>query len=173
MVYVDTNVLVYISVNQGEEKRDLAAQIVRKLIKENKLFISPLTIQEFIFTLAKLDIESEQMTQDVNYYMDFVEKSIDKNILKNAYALCKEMNFCKNISDIIHLKLAEQYCQKLVTFDEDFKKFKNRSNIEIEIFSTAKKIKAVKDQIKDSPDMQEDVKKVISKTNKDDKNKNG
>ncbi|UCH98738.1 MAG: PIN domain-containing protein [Candidatus Aminicenantes bacterium] len=59
--------------------------------------------------------------------------TIDKNILKDAYALCKEINFCRNINDGIHLKVAEQYCNKLVTFDKDFKKFLNRTTIEIEI----------------------------------------
>ena len=47
--------------------------------------------------------------------------------------LCKKMNFCKNINDVIHLKLAERYCRKLITYDTDFKKFKNKTNIKIEI----------------------------------------
>jgi predicted nucleic acid-binding protein len=65
--------------------------------------------------------------------MEYIQQSIDKNILKNAYALCKEINFCKNINDGIHLKVAEQYCNKSVTFDKDFKKFMNPTTIEIEI----------------------------------------
>ena len=133
MVYVDTNVLIYIIVNQGDEKRNIAARLIRKLIENNELFLSPLTIQELIFTLAKLNIDLNQVTGDVNFYMEYIQQSIDKNILKNAYALCKEMNFCRNINDGIHLKVAEQYCNKLVTFDKDFKKFMNRTTIEIEI----------------------------------------
>jgi predicted nucleic acid-binding protein len=133
MVYVDTNVLIYITVNQGEEKRDIAARLIRKLIEDNELFLSPLTIQELIFTLAKLNIDLDQVTRDVNFYMDYIQHTIDKNILKDAYALCKEINFCRNINDGIHLKVAEQYCNKLVKFDKDFKKFLNRTTIEIEI----------------------------------------
>lgn len=133
MVYVDTNVLIYISVNQGDEKQKKAAKRVRELIKDNKFFISPLTIQEFIFTLAKLKIESGQMDSDVNVYMKHVREAIDKGILSEAYALCKALNYCKNLNDAIHLKMAERYCKKLITFDKDFKKFRSQTKLKIEI----------------------------------------
>ena len=137
MVYVDTNVLIYITVNQGEEKREIAARLIRKLIEDNELFLSVLTIQEFIFTLAKLNIDLNQVSGDVNFYMDYIQQTIDKGVLKNAYKLCKEINFCRNINDGIHLKIAEKYCDKLVTFDKDFKKFMNRTTIEIEILKVS------------------------------------
>ena len=133
MVYVDTNVLIYIIVNQGEEKRDIAARLIRKLIEDNQFFLSTLTIQELIYTLAKLNIDLNQVTGDVNFYMEYIQQSIDKKILKDAYTFCKEMNFCRNINDGIHLKIAEQYCNKLVTFDKDFRRFMNRTTIAIEI----------------------------------------
>ncbi|MDQ1354533.1 MAG: hypothetical protein QG657_4842 [Acidobacteriota bacterium] len=133
MVYVDTNVLIYISADQGEEKRNTAAKLVRKLIENNELFLSPLTIQEFIFTLAKLKIDLNQISRDVDFYLDYVQQSIDKDILTDAYTLCKRLNQCKNINDVIHLKLAERYCRKLITFDNDFKVFQNKTKIKIEI----------------------------------------
>jgi predicted nucleic acid-binding protein len=133
MVYVDTNVLIYISVNQDGQKRDTATRIIRELIKNDEFFLSTLTLQEFIFTLAKLNIDLDQVSQDINFYMDYVHHSIDKNILKAAFALCKKINFCKNFNDAIHLKLAEQYCQKLITYDNDFRRFKDSTNIEIQI----------------------------------------
>ncbi|MCX6584080.1 MAG: PIN domain-containing protein [Candidatus Aminicenantes bacterium] len=133
MVYVDTNVLIYISADQGEEKRNTAAKLVRKLIENNELFLSPLTIQEFIFTLAKLKIDLNHISRDVDFYLDYVQQSIDKDILTDAYALCKRLNQCKNINDVIHLKLAERYCRKLITFDNDFKVFQNKTKIKIEI----------------------------------------
>ncbi len=133
MVYVDTNVLIYISVDQGDEKRSTAAKLVRKLIENNELFLSPLTIQEFIFTLAKLKIDLNQISRDVDFYLDYVQQSIDKDILTDAYALCKRLNQCKNINDVIHLKLAERYCRKLITFDNDFRVFQNKTKIKIEI----------------------------------------
>jgi predicted nucleic acid-binding protein len=41
----------------------------------------------------------------------------------------------KSINDIIHLKVAEQHCNKLITFDSDFRSLRSFSNIEIEIIS--------------------------------------
>ncbi len=133
MVYVDTNILIYITANQGVEKQEIAAKLVRNLIENDEFFLSPLTMQEFIFTLAKLNINWRQVTDDVDFYMDYIQKTIDKDILIEAYNLCKKMNFCKNINDAIHLKVAEKYCRKLITFDKDFKKFKENAIIEIEI----------------------------------------
>lgn len=133
MVYVDTNVLVYISVNQGEEKQEQSVKRVRELIEKEKLFLSPLSIQEFIFTLSKLKIDSAQIDKDVAVYMDHVQQVIDKSVVNEAYSLCKTMEFCKNINDVIHLKMAERYCRKLISYDSDFKKFKDKTSIEIEI----------------------------------------
>jgi len=133
MVYVDTNILIYITANQGVEKQEIAAKLVRNLIENDEFFLSPLTMQEFIFTLAKLNIDWRQVTDDVDFYMGYIQQTIDKDILIEAYNLCKKMNFCKNINDAIHLKVAEKYCRKLITFDKDFKKFKENAIIEIEI----------------------------------------
>lgn len=136
MVYVDTNVLIYIAVNQGDQKRDIAAKLVRELIKNDELFLSPLTIQEYIFTLSKLKIDLTQIAQDVDFYLDYVQQSIDKEVLIDAFTLCRKINSCTNINDIIHLKVAEQYCQKLITFGSDFKKLKNKAKIKIEILKS-------------------------------------
>jgi predicted nucleic acid-binding protein len=133
MVYVDTNILVYIVANQGKEKREAAIKIVRELIDKEDFLLSPLTMQEFIYTLAKLNIDWEQVSDDIDFYMDYIRHNIDKDIIKDAYALCKEMNYCKNINDAIHLKFAEKYCRKVITFDTDFKKFLGKTSIEIEI----------------------------------------
>ncbi|HLP60948.1 MAG TPA: PIN domain-containing protein [Candidatus Deferrimicrobium sp.] len=91
MVYVDTNVLIYIAVNQGDQKRDIAAKLVRELIKNDELFLSPLTIQEYIFTLAKLNIDLTQISQDVDFYLDYVQQSIDKEVLIDAFTLCRKL----------------------------------------------------------------------------------
>ncbi len=40
---------------------------------------------------------------------------------------------CKNVNDVIHLKTAEKYCEKIITFDSDFKKLQPLTNIKIEI----------------------------------------
>ena len=95
--------------------------------------MSPLTIQEFIFTLARLNLDSDQMAQDVIFYLDYIQQSIDKDIIKEAYSLCRSINFCKNVNDAIHVKIAEKYCHKLITYEKDYKKFNNMTDVEIEI----------------------------------------
>jgi len=37
------------------------------------------------------------------------------------------------INDAVHLKFAEKYAAKLITFDNDFKKFQGHTDFEIEI----------------------------------------
>lgn len=46
-----------------------------------------------------------------------------------------QINFFKNINDVIHLKFAEQHCNKLITFDRDFEKLKPYTFLEIDILA--------------------------------------
>lgn len=50
-----------------------------------------------------------------------------------AYDICCQTTFCKSINDVIHLKFAEKYYDKLITFDSDFERIKPYTTIEIEI----------------------------------------
>lgn len=54
-----------------------------------------------------------------------IEKAISEICIKNQ--------ICKNINNIIHLKTAEKYCEKIITFDSDFEKLQALTNIEIQI----------------------------------------
>lgn len=54
-------------------------------------------------------------------------------LIIESYELADKLNYFQNINDCIHIKFAEKYCRKLVTFDKDFKKFKEHTNLEIEI----------------------------------------
>ena len=65
--------------------------------------------------------------------MSFIKVDYDKSVLERSIESCLSINYCKNINDVIHLKLAEQYCTKLITFDTDFKKFIKDATINIEI----------------------------------------
>ncbi len=87
------------------------------------------------------------MNMEFEVYISCYKKSW--NIAEDIISRLKELNvgswypqrdyfsitseLLKNINDAIHLKLAEQYCRKLITYDTDFKKFKNETNIKIEI----------------------------------------
>jgi len=100
VIFFDTNILVYSSINQDTEKQLPTDQKIFLALKKNELCIYPLVLTEYLFVLAKLrQIEIQQ----------------------------------KNINDVIHLKFAEKYCDKLITFDTDFEKLKSYTNLEIEI----------------------------------------
>ena len=55
-------------------------------------------------------------------YLDTKLKSMD---------ICKKMDSCKSINDIIHLELAKTLDAKLYTYDKGFNKFKNLYDIKI------------------------------------------
>ncbi|NWF65888.1 MAG: type II toxin-antitoxin system VapC family toxin [Campylobacterales bacterium] len=132
MIFFDTNMLIYFSINQIEDRQKRSMEIVEKAIAEDRFFISPLVFSEFIFVLSKikmLDVSEER----VKYFSKYIQGSIDKKLVKESYLLCEEIKFCKNINDVIHLKTAEKYCSKIITFDSDFKNLQKFTNLEIEI----------------------------------------
>lgn len=59
MLFFDTNVIVYSIVNLDEEKLKISQQLVNTALEENSILISPLILQEMIFTLGKLGVESD------------------------------------------------------------------------------------------------------------------
>lgn len=132
MTFFDTNVLVYATINQGDDKLKLSTGLINRTIEDNSFFISPLVMSEYIHILSKLKILNNH-TDKIELYSKFVVSNMDNNLVLRAYDICKGIDFCKNINDAIHLKVAEQYCQKLVTFDADFKKLQKHTNIEIKI----------------------------------------
>jgi predicted nucleic acid-binding protein len=54
-------------------------------------------------------------------------------LIIESYELADKLNYFQNINDCIHIKFAEKHCRKLVTFDKDFGKFREHTNLEIEI----------------------------------------
>ncbi len=132
MIFFDTNILVYQAINQDLIKQQKATSLIERAIDENKFFISPLVLSEFIFVLAKLKIIDEQK-EKIELYRRFSCENIDLSSTYDSYNLCMKHGICKNINDVIHLKTAEKYCQKIVTFDSDFKKLQPLANIKIEI----------------------------------------
>jgi len=134
MVYLDTNVLIYASVDQNQEKREKSLEIIENLIETNKLVLSTLVLQEFVFTMAKLKIDNAVIKKDSDFYMNFVTVEYDYSILEEAIEQCCKNDSCKNINDIMHVHLAEKSkCKTLMTFDSDFKKIESNTNLKIEI----------------------------------------
>lgn len=128
-VYCDTNILIYATASQGDDKKSKSISVFDKY----DVAISPLSLQEFIYATARLGIDKSIIEKDIEFYSEFSIESISKELLLESFKLCKEIDYCRNINDIIHLKLAELYCSKLVTFDKDFNKLQQHSKIEIEI----------------------------------------
>ena len=132
MIFFDTNVLIYFTINQDETKFDIAERMIYEAIEQDTFFISPMVLSEYIFVLGKYKLIQKHKSK-VLLFSKYVNASIDNKLVLEAYEVCEKIDFCKNINDVIHLKVAEEYCQKLVTFDIDFKKLQKYTNIKIEI----------------------------------------
>jgi len=134
VVYLDTNVLVYASVEQDIEKKKRSLALLEELVNKKQLMLSTLTLQEFVFTLAKLKIDNDIIKEDSEYYFSFVNVEQDYVVLKEAIELCCDENQCKNINDVMHLLLAEKAkCSRLITFDGDFKKLDGVNDVRVEV----------------------------------------
>jgi len=132
VTFFDTNVLIYFTINQDEEKFVIAEKMIYEAIEKDTFFISPMVLSEYIFVLGKYKLIQEHKNK-VLLFSKYVNASIDNKLVLEAYAICEQIDFCKNINDVIHLKVAEEYCQKLVTFNTDFMKLQKYTNIKIEI----------------------------------------
>ncbi len=62
MHYLDTNILVYASVNQDDQKLKTSQSLIHELIQKDELTISPLGLQELIFTLSKLKTAKDKIS---------------------------------------------------------------------------------------------------------------
>jgi predicted nucleic acid-binding protein len=71
MVYLDTNIFIYASVEQDIEKKSISLELIQKLAKNSELKLSTLTIQEMAFTLAKLGADLNMIKTDVKSTRSF------------------------------------------------------------------------------------------------------
>jgi predicted nucleic acid-binding protein len=133
MHYLDTNVLIYACVNQDYDKMKQSQILIRELQNRNELLLSPLSLQEFIFTLSKINVHRDHIKNNYNAFSFFCRYPIHTALLDDAVEACLKLNFCRNINDVIHLKFSEQHCSELSTFDKDFIKLNDISHIKINI----------------------------------------
>lgn len=133
MIFFDTNLLVYSTVNLNEAKQKISDSIIEAAIKDNVFVVSPLVLSEFIFVLSKLKVDKSLVEQALSSYKPFVKHPLEVAMVLDAYDLCRELELCMSINDAIHIKYAERHCSKIVTFDNDFKKFEDSTGIVIEI----------------------------------------
>ena len=118
-----------------ETKYLKSTQLIKQSIADNTLFLSPLSLMEFIFVLSKLKVEVKSIRNWFSYFVDYIYVPIDKELIKLAEKKLEEINTGLHINDIIHFKIAEKYCQKLITYDKGFSRFQTAANITIEILN--------------------------------------
>jgi len=135
MWYFDTNILIYSLIAADEAKMIYSQRLIKDCIRNGTFFISPVSLQELIFVLAKLKVEKQLLKDSISSFSKYSRYEIDTDIVKEAWELCLEIDFCRNINDAIHLKFAEKYGEKLITFDEDFKKLMPHTQLTIEIIN--------------------------------------
>ncbi len=135
MIYLDTNILLYatLSVVDTQTQQDKAIEIVTELIDNETLLLSNLNILEYVFVMKKAKEDNEKIENALNVFQAFVKdekinfKQDLMRLLNNNYAF-------KNSFDLYHVAFANAYnCQKLLTFDKGFKKFKNICDVDIDI----------------------------------------
>ncbi len=132
MRFFDTNVLVYYSVMQDEGKQKIAEELIEEAIVDEVFFLSPLVFSEYVFSLAKLGALPESQPL-IEYFKQYVQEIPFASVALEAYDLCHEIDSCKSINDVIHLKVAERFCSELVTFDRDFRKLREFAGVEVEV----------------------------------------
>lgn len=93
-------------------------------------------IQEAVFVLNKLKLDKEKISHIVRFFIDFSPHAIGNDLVLDAYGMCFDCNRFKNINDAIHLKYAEKYGPKLVTYDKDFKEFRRFTTVDIDVLTT-------------------------------------
>ena len=135
MLYLDTNVLVYSLVNQDSDKMLTSQTLINQCISDSSLLLSPLTLQELAFTLAKLNLPQAMIKDSFDVFKAFAAHDIDIELCDSAFQLALSSNMLRNINDAIHARFAEQHAAKLVTFDNGFRKFAAHVSIPMDILS--------------------------------------
>jgi len=135
MIYLDTNVLLYATLSQvdTQSQQDKAIEILKGLIDNNTLLLSNLNLLEYAFVMKKAKEDNTKIESALELFQNFVqdEKNNFHNelmeFLNNDYAF-------KNSFDLYHIVFANAHnCQKIITFDKGFKRFRNYCDIEIEV----------------------------------------
>ncbi len=133
MLYLDTNILVYSLVNQDSDKMLASQERINQGIADTSLILSPLSLQELAFTLAKLNVPKTTIIDSFNAFKTYVKHEIDAALCDSAFQLALSTNMLLNFNDAIHAKFAVQHASRLVTFDRGFSTFQSHVSIQIEV----------------------------------------
>jgi len=133
--YFDTNIFLYSTLNQGMEKQKLSTDLIDYSVENNELIISSLVMQEFVYGLAKNNLDKFTIKKIYDQFKTLIFSNHSQEIFEEAIELATALNYFRNINDCIHIKFAEKHCEKLITFDKDFEQFRPYTKLEIEILN--------------------------------------
>jgi len=132
MIYFDTNVLVYATVNNGP-KGDVCRKIIEESInKKSKIYTSSLTWDEFTYSIWKKEGKEKAIIQGENFLKIPLLKLInaDALVVYKAQSLVKEYGLKPR--DAIHAATAIlNDIKEIATDDSDFDKIKELKRIKI------------------------------------------
>ncbi len=135
MIYLDTNILAYATLSKADniEQQRIATDLVKIHIDNDNLVLSNLNILEYSFVMSKAREDEEKIKKAVNFFVKFVKE--EKTFFsKTIQYFLKDKYSFKNSFDLYHVAFAYEYkCDKIITFDKGFKKFKDKFDIKIEI----------------------------------------
>ncbi len=135
MIYLDTNVLLYATLSKvdTQSQQDKAIGILKELLKDESLLLSNLNLLEYVFVMNKANEEKEKIENSLSLFKEFVKDEKD-GFHNKLILLLRSSDIFKNSFDFYHIMFADSYkCQKLLTFDKEFKKFINKFNVNIKI----------------------------------------
>jgi predicted nucleic acid-binding protein len=133
MIYFDTDVLVHFVINQDETKHSVAKKMVIEAVQNSQFTLSMLSLQEWLFVMAKLSVSTEIIERNYTVFKQFATLSIDMETFERGHDLASQIGF-RHINDCLHTAIAEKHCTELITYNQnDFKKIEKLSSLKVTI----------------------------------------
>jgi predicted nucleic acid-binding protein len=133
MSYFDTDVLVHFVINQDEMKHSVAKKMIIEAVKNAQFTLSMLSLQEWLFVMAKLSVSTEIIEKNYAVFKQFATLSIDMETFERGHDIASQIGF-RHINDCLHTAIAEKYCSELITYNQnDFKKIEKVSTLKVTI----------------------------------------
>ncbi|MCK9371683.1 MAG: PIN domain-containing protein [Sulfuricurvum sp.] len=133
MIYFDTDVLVHFVINQDEMKHSVAKKMVIEAVQNAQFSLSTLSLQEWLFVMAKLSVSTEIIERNYTVFKRFATLSIDMETFDRGHDLASQVGF-RHINDCLHTAIAEKHCLELLTYNQnDFKKIEKLSSLVVTI----------------------------------------
>jgi predicted nucleic acid-binding protein len=87
VIFFDTNILVYASVNLDEDKLQKSQSLIEQAQKANLFLVSSLLLQEYAFVLSKLKLNKTEIFYKTQVFSEYCQHEIDCSLLKEAFEL--------------------------------------------------------------------------------------